>query len=455
MKSLLIKNALLIATMDDSQNRISDGEIYIEGNEIKAIGKSLRKKASRTIDASGCVVLPGFVNLHHHLYQTLNRNIPDVQDAKLFDWLTFLYEIWRKVDPDWVYTSAQVGLGELLLTGCTTSTDHFYVFPESQPKNLLDFEIDAAKEIGIRFHPSRGSMSRGKSKGGLPPDDVVQSEDEILKDCERVISKFHNNSKFSMCKIALAPCSPFSVTDELLKDAIALARKNKVLCHTHLAETKDEEKFCIKTHGVRPVEYMEKVGWLGKDVWFAHVVYVNNSEIQKLAKTKTGVAHCPSSNLRLGSGIAPIPEMLKAGVPVGLGVDGSASNDSSDMLGELRQAMLVHRVKSGVDSMPAEKVFWMATRGGAKVLGRESEIGSIEPGKAADLAIFDLNHLGFAGSMHDPLAALLFCGDSHIAKYVVVNGKIVVEKGRLTTVNEENLTGKANQIAKKIWKERD
>lgn len=452
MKSILIKNALLVGTMDPARTKISGADIYIEGSQIKAIGKSLRKKSARTLDASGCVVLPGFINLHHHLYQTLNRNIPAVQNAKLFDWLLFLYEIWRKINPDWVYTSAQVGLGELLLTGCTTSTDHFYVFPKHQPKDLLDFEIEAAREVGIRFHPCRGSMSRGKSKGGLPPDEVVQSEDEILKDCERAISKFHDDSRFSMCRIALAPCSPFSVTNDLLQQTAALARKHHIHCHTHLAETKDEEEFCMKTHGVRPLDYMEKVGWLGEKIWFAHAVYMNTAEIKKLAKTQTGIAHCPSSNLRLGSGIAPIRAMLDAGVPVGLGVDGSASNDSSDMLGELRQAMLVHRVKTGVDSMPAEDVYWMATRGGAKVLGREKEIGSIEVGKAADLAIFDLNQLGYAGSLHDPLAALLFCGDSHIAKWVVVNGRIVVNHGQLTTVNTEKLIQKANQLAKKFGK---
>lgn len=450
MKSLLIKNALLLATMDDARTKISGGSIYIEGNIIRAIGKTVRKKATRTLDASGCVVLPGFVNLHHHLYQTLNRNLPAVQNAKLFDWLIYLYEIWRKIDPDWVYVSTQVGLGELLLTGCTTSTDHFYVFPKNQPKDLLDFEIEAAKKIGIRFHPCRGSMSRGKSKGGLPPDDVVQKEDEILADCERVISKFHDASSLSMLRIALAPCSPFSVTDELLKQTVELARKKGVHCHTHLAETLDEEEFCIQTHGVRPLKYMEQVGWLGKDVWYAHAVYLNSDELRKMAKTQTGVAHCPSSNLRLGSGIAPIREMLSAGVPVGLGVDGSASNDSCDMLGELRQAMLVHRIKSGVGAMPAEDVFWMATRGGAKILGREKEIGSLETGKAADLAIFDLNRLAYAGAMEDPLAALLFCGDSHIAKWVIVNGKIVVEHGALTTVNEDKLTQKANLLARKI-----
>ncbi len=450
-KSLLIKNALLVATMDDARTLIPGGDVYIEDNLIKETGKSLRKKADRTLDASGCVVLPGFVNMHHHLYQTFNRNLPAVQNAKLFDWLVYLYEIWRHVSPEWVFTSAQLGLGELLLTGCTTSTDHFYVFPRNQPKDLFDSEIAGAKEIGIRFHPCRGSMSRGKSDGGLPPDDVVQDEDEILKDSERVIAKFHDASKYSMCRVALAPCSPFSVTDSLLRQTADMARKKNVRCHTHLAETKDEEEFCLKLHGARPVDYMEQTGWLGENIWFAHSVYMNDEEIRKLARTKTGVAHCPSSNLRLGSGIAPIRKMLDAGVRVGIGVDGSASNDSSDMLGELRQAMLVHRVTTGVESMPASDVFWMATRNGAKILGQDDAIGSLEPGKAADIAIFDLNKLGYAGAMTDPLAALLYCGDSHIAKWVLVNGRIVVEQGMLTTINEDALIKKANRLAAKYF----
>ncbi|MBI4656467.1 MAG: amidohydrolase family protein, partial [Elusimicrobia bacterium] len=336
--SILIKNALVLATMDAKNTEIKGGEVYIEGPEIKKVGKNLKIRADYVIDAKNCVVLPGFVNTHHHLYQTLTRNLPAVQDAKLFDWLIYLYEIWRKLTPEAVYVSAQVGLVELLLTGCTTSSDHLYVFPEKNSTLFIDTEIEAAKELGVRFHASRGSMSRGKSKGGLPPDDVVQKESEIMKDCERLVHKYHDANKFSMTRIVLAPCSPFSVTTELLKITAEMAKKWKVKMHTHLAETLDEEKFCVKTHKMRPLEYMESVGWV-KDgnSWFAHCVYINEKEAEKMGKTKTGVAHCPCSNLRLGSGIAPIRMFLDKKVPVGLAVDGSASNDSCDMLGEIRQ----------------------------------------------------------------------------------------------------------------------
>jgi cytosine/adenosine deaminase-related metal-dependent hydrolase len=450
MSSLLIKDALLVATMDDADTRIEGGSVYVEGPEIIEVSPHIDREADRTIDARGKVVLPGLVNTHHHLYQTLNRNLPRVQDVELFDWLTCLYEVWRELTPDAVRTSALVGLGELLLTGCTLSADQYYVFPEKQAPDLIDREIEAARTIGIRFQPCRGGMSRGKCKGGLPPDDVVQSEDVILKDCERVIDRFHDPSRFSMCRVALAPCSPFSVTTELLKETAALARSRGVRIHTHLCETLDEEKFCQELHGMRPMDYMEDVGWLGPDVWFAHAVWMNPEEIERLAESGTGVAHCPTSNLRLGSGIAPIPAMLDAGIPVGLAVDGSASNDSSDMLGEIRQAMLVHRVKSGITSMPAERALWMGTRGGARIMGWEDEVGSIEAGKAADMAIFDLRHLGYAGALHDPVAALIFSGDSHLAHTVIVNGEIVVEQGRLTRIDEDRIYHEANRIAREM-----
>ena len=451
-KSLLIKNALVLATMDDAGREIKGGDVYIEGSEIKKIGKGLKVRADTVIDAKNCVVLPGFVNTHHHLYQTLTRNLPAVQDAKLFDWLVYLYEIWRRLSPEAVYTSTQLGLGELLLTGCTASTDHLYVFPRKNSGLFIDTQIEAAKELGMRFHPTRGSMSRGRSKGGLPPDDVVQSEDFIMKDCERLVHKYHDKSKFAMTRVALAPCSPFSVTTELLKITAEMAKKWGVRMHTHLAETIDEEDFCKKLFKMRPLEYMESVGWVSEgNSWFAHCVYINEAEAKKMGKTRTGVAHCPCSNLRLGSGIAPVRMFLDHKVPVGLAVDGSASNDSSDMLGEIRQAMLVHRVKSGVESMPARDAFRLATRGGAEVLGR-NDIGSIEPGKAADIAIFDVSGLDFAGSKSDPLASLLFCGASHRTKYTIVNGKVVVKNGRLVNVNEVKLAEKANKISARLIK---
>ncbi len=449
MGSILIKNGEVIVTMDNSLNEVKNGDIYIEGNEIKDVGKNLQYKADEVIDATGMVVYPGFINTHHHLYQTLTRNIPSLQDAKLFDWLTGLYEIWRELTPEGVYVSALVGMSELLLTGCTTTTDQYYVFPHSQPKDLIDYEIKAAKEIGMRFIPTRGSMSRGKSKGGLPPDDVVQTEDEILKDSERLIQKYHSDEKFSMLKIALSPCSPFSVTTELLKDTAELAKKYNVRCHTHIAETKDEEEYCINMYGKRPVDYMEEVGWLGEKFWYAHCIYLNDDEIKLMGETKTGVAHCPVSNLRLGSGIAPIAKMLENNVRVSIGVDGSASNDSSDIVSEMRQALLIHRVNSGVDSMPASNVFKMATKYGAEILGWD-EIGSIEKGKAADLAIFNLNDIAYTGALSDPATAILFSGNSHKTEYTIVNGKIVVKNGIVVGIDERSIISQANKISSEM-----
>ncbi len=450
-RTLLIKNALVLAAMDDAGREIKGGDVYIEGPEIKKVGKGLKVKADTVIDAKGCVVMPGMVNTHHHLYQTLTRNLPKVQDAELFDWLVYLYEIWKRVNPEAIYASTQAGLGELLLTGCTTSSDHLYLFPEKDSGFFIDTQIEAARELGIRFTATRGSMSRGRSKGGLPPDSVVQKEDFILKDCERLINKFHGRQKFAMTHVAMAPCSPFSVTTELLKITAEMAKKWGVRMHTHLAETRDEEAFCKKLFRMRPLEYMESVGWVEEgNAWFAHCVYINEAEAKRMGKTRTGVAHCPCSNLRLGSGIAPIPMFLRHNVPVGLGVDGSASNDSSDMLGEARQCMLVHRLDN-VKAMPARKALALATRGGAAVLGR-SDIGSIEPGKAADIAVFDVSGLDFIGSHSDPLASLLFCGASHRTKYTIVNGKVVVKNGRLASVDERRLTKRAARAAASLYR---
>jgi len=449
-ETLLIRGALRLARMDDTRSEVADGDVLIEGGVIKAVGTRLGAKADRIIDARGCVVLPGFVNTHHHLYQTLTRNLPAVQDHKLFDWLLYLYEVWRQVTPEDVFVSAQVGLGELLLTGCTTSSDHFYVFPGGRSADLIDQEIEGARALGIRFHACRGSMSRGKSKGGLPPDDVVQSEDEILRDSERLVKAYHDRSSRAMTRIALAPCSPFSVTTELLKLTAQMAQKWDVRLHTHLAETLDEEDFCLQLFKMRPLAYMESAGWLeGGRSWFAHCVHCSRAESKLMGATRTGVAHCPSSNLRLGSGIAPLRMYLDDKVPVGLGVDGSASNDCSAMLLEARMAMLVARVKSGVASMPARDALWAATRGGAEVLGRD-DIGELSPGKAADLSVFDLSGIDFAGSLCDPVAAVLFCGASHKAKHVVVNGKIVVEDGRLSRLDEGALARRANSLSAKL-----
>lgn len=442
----MIRNADYVFTGDDSNRLLPNTDILVEGPRISAIGKNLKADHAQELSGEGKLVMPGFVNLHHHMFQTLQRAIPLVQDAPLFDWLIHLYEIWRELTPEAVYVSSLVGLGELLLTGCTTTTDHFYVFPRGAGSALLDEQIKAARLLGIRFHPTRGSMSRGQSNGGLPPDDVVQTEEEILDDSRRLVETYHDPGPFSMLRIALAPCSPFSVSEKLLKETIALARRHGLRCHTHLAETLDEERYCLQTYGKRPLAFMKDMGWLGEDVWFAHAIYLNDEEIRIMAQTGTGAAHCPSSNLRLGSGIAPVPAMLASGVPVGIGVDGSASNDSSDMLSELRMAMLVHRIRASVDSMPAGEVVKMATRGGARILGYP-EIGSLEVGKAADLIMIGMQKIGYAGGLHDPVAALLFCGDSHIVDTSIVNGRIVVEDGKLLSVNEKDLVAHANRIS--------
>ncbi len=437
--------------MVDGEEPLHGVDVLILDGRIAAVGRDLAAPAgTRVIDASRCVVYPGFVNTHHHLYQTLTRNIPAVQDAKLFDWLVGLYEVWRELDTEAVELSTRVGVGELLLSGCTTTSDHFYVFPRGAPQEFLDVEIETALRMGIRFHPTRGSMSRGRSQGGLPPDDVVQEPDVILADCDRLIRKYHDPRPHAMCRIALAPCSPFSVTTELLRDTMLFARERGVICHTHLCETKDEEAYCLQTHGLRPLEYMESVGWVGPDVWFAHGIYFNEAEIARLAKTGTGIAHCPTSNLRLGSGICPVPEMLKAGVRVGIGVDGSASNDSSNFLREIQMALLVHRVGTGVDAMPAARVLRMATVGGADVLGRAGELGRIAPGYAADLALFGLERIEFAGAMADPASAPVFCGGGLRTDYTIVGGRVVVENGNLTGEDEVRLFHRANEVAERM-----
>ncbi len=451
MASLLIRNVHTLVTMVEGEKPLHGVDVLIEDGKIAAIGAQLKPETQpeRVLDGSRCVAYPGFVNTHHHLYQTLTRNIPKVQNAKLFDWLLGLYEVWRELDPEAVEVSTRVGLGELLLSGCTTTTDHFYVFPKSAPTEFLDVEIDTAREMGVRFHPTRGSMSRGKSNGGLPPDDVVQTPDAILKDCERLIAKYHDPEPFSMCRIVLAPCSPFSVTTELLAETAVYARQKKVFLHTHLCETMDEEDFCLQTLGLRPLDYMEKVGWVGPDVWYAHGIYFSDEEIQRLAATKTGVAHCPVSNLRLGSGICKVPQLMEAGVRVGLAVDGSASNDSSSFLREMQIALLVHRVGTGVEAMPPQNVLKLATVGGASILG-QPEIGQLKVGSAADLAMFRLDRIDFAGAMTDPASAPLFCGAAPRAEYTVVAGRVRVEKGQLVGVDEEALFERANRVAERM-----
>ena len=430
---------------------LHDVDILIDGNRIEKIGSNLEIPAeAQVIDASRHVVLPGLVNTHHHFYQTLTRNLPGAQDAKLFDWLTYLYDIWKYLDPEAVYWSSMLALAELAKTGCTLSTDHHYLYPANFPGDIPSLQFKAADDLGLRFAPTRGSMSRSKKDGGLPPDSTVQDEDTILAHSEATILAFHDDAPDAMHKVSLAPCSPFSVTEDLMKRTAELGRKYGVRLHTHLAETSDENDYCIEMYGRRPLRLMEDCGLIGPDVWYAHGIWFNDEELDLLAKTKTGVAHCPSSNARLGSGIARIREMLDKGVPVGLAVDGSASNDSSDMLGEARQALMLQRIKYGSHGITAREVLSIATKGGAQLLGYD-ELGTLTEGAIADLALFDVMKLEYAGALSDPVAALVFSGYNHGVDHLIVNGKSVVSGGRLVNADEETIRANAEKAARRLY----
>ena len=448
MPTLLLRNADLLVTMDDtSHNRIPDGGLFVRDARLEQIGPTaeLPTTADRIINARGMLVLPGLVNTHHHLYQTLTRAVPAAQDATLFQWLKTLYPIWARMTPEAIYTSALVGLAELVLSGCTTASDHLYIYPNGC---RIDDEIRAAQEIGIRFQPCRGAMSLGESDGGLPPDSVVEDESFILQDTQRAIETYHDPAPGAMTRIVVAPCSPFSVTPNLMREAAALARSYGVQLHTHLAETLDEEQFCLEQFGRRPVGYAEELGWLGNDVWHAHCVHLNEQEIALFAQTGTGVCHCPSSNMRLGSGIAPVRAYLDAGVRVGLGVDGSASNDSSHLLAEARMALLLQRVSGNPAGLSAEEALWLATVGGAQVLGRD-DIGQLSPGKAADFIGLRLDRLDYAGALHDPLAATVFCTPQQV-DLSIINGRVIVEDGHLLTVDLGPVIERHNRIAREL-----
>jgi cytosine/adenosine deaminase-related metal-dependent hydrolase len=435
--------------MNDSQEEFSGGHILIENGVITSIGpESLDIQAEKTIDATGMVITPGFINTHHHLYQTLTRNIPLMQDQPLFSWLSNHYEVWRELTTEAVEVSTQTGLLELMKSGVTTSSDHLYLFPSQASPELIDTEIEAARTLGLRFQPTRGSMSLGKSKGGLPPDDVVQTEDFIRKDTKRLLKKYHDDSTGSMTRISLAPCSPFSVTPELMKQTAEYAQANGLQIHTHLAETLDEEAYCLESFGLRPVALMEKLQWLTSNSWYAHAVHLNDDEIRVMGENQVGISHCPSSNMRLGSGIARIRELLDAKVKVSLGVDGSASNDSSDMLLEMRNAMLISRLREQDFWLTARDVLQMATRGGAAALGRD-DIGQLSVGKQADLALFNMLNLAQAGSLSDPLASLIFTTRQQPVDYLIVQGKIVMKRG-LSELDESVLIAKHNNIAKEM-----
>ncbi|MFZ8873981.1 MAG: 8-oxoguanine deaminase [Paracoccaceae bacterium] len=440
-RDIVIKNAQSVLTMDDERRELRAVDIHVKDGQIAAIGQGLRiTNTTDVVDGSSCIVTPGLVNTHHHLYQTLTRAVPGGQDALLFGWLQTLYPIWAKFSPEHMRISALVGLAELALSGCTMSSDHLYLFPNG---SRLDDTISAAQEIGLRFFPTRGAMSIGQSLGGLPPDSLVEREEDILNDCIRVVDQFHDPNPSAMVRVGIAPCSPFSVSRELMRDAALLARDKGVYLHTHLAENDEDVAYSLEKFGCRPGQYAEDLGWTGPDVWHAHCVKLDAEEQTLFAQTKTGVAHCPCSNCRLGSGIAPIRQMRDRGVPVGLGVDGSASNDAGNLILEARQAMLLQRVSKGADAMSAREALEIATRGGADILGRP-ECGRIAIGKRADIAIWDANCLENAGSW-DP-AALLLAGPTKV-KHLIVDGRMIVEDGQLLSVDLPRLIDHQRKLA--------
>ena len=444
MGAILIRNADAILTMDEDRRELETADILIEGGVIAAIGAGLEApEGAEIVNAAGCVVTPGLVNTHHHLYQTLTRAVPGGQDALLFGWLKALYPIWARFGPEEMRVSAMVGLAELALSGCSLTSDHLYLFPNG---SRLEDTIEAAGEVGLRFHPTRGAMSIGESDGGLPPDDLVESEAAILEDCIRVVDAFHDPAEGAMLRVGIAPCSPFSVSRDLMREAAHLARDKGVMLHTHLAENEEDIAYSLEKFGCRPGQYAEDLGWTGDDVWHAHCVKLDGGEIDLFARSRTGVAHCPCSNCRLGSGIAPVRAMRDRGVRVGLGVDGSASNDSGNLMQEARQAMLLQRVSRGADRMSAREALEIATRGGADVLGRP-DCGRLAPGRRADIAVWDASGIESAGSWDR--AALLLAGPSRV-RDLFVEGRQVVRDGRLTTVDLPRLIERQNALARAL-----
>lgn len=446
MGTLLLKNIHTLMTMDDERREWQNAALFVRDNIIERIGPAVELSemaADVVLDLSRHVVIPGLVNTHHHMYQSLTRCI--AQDAELFDWLVTLYPIWARLRGEHVYVSAKLSMAELLLSGCTTSSDHLYIYPNDVS---IDDEIRAAQEIGLRFHAARGSMSLGESKGGLPPDAVVEDEDAILRDTRRAIETYHDASRYAMLRVVVAPCSPFSVTVDLMRACAELARSYGVHLHTHLAENIKDIAYSREVFGQRPGEYAQAVGWLGEDVWHAHCVHLDAREIQLFGDTGTGICHCPSSNMRLGSGIAPIRAMMNAQIRLGLGVDGSASNDSGHLLAEARQAMLLQRVHGDLTALSAREALYLATRGGARALGRD-DIGYLAVGMAADFAAYRIDQIAFAGALHDPIAALVFCQPAQ-ADVVVVNGRLVVQDGLLLTIDLPPLIERHNHLSRSL-----
>jgi cytosine/adenosine deaminase-related metal-dependent hydrolase len=446
-RTLLIKNAEVLVTMDGQRREIRGGGLLAEGNRIVAVGPSaeLPRAADEIIDLAGHVVLPGLVNTHHHMFQSLTRVLPAAQDGDLFAWLRALYPVWMGLTPEMIQVSTRTAMAELILSGCTTSSDHLYLFPNGC---RLDDSLEAAAAIGMRFHATRGAMSVGRSQGGLPPDGLVEEEGAILRDAQRLIETYHDAGRCAMRRIGVAPCSPFSVSRDLMREAAALARSTGVSLHTHLAENDDDVAYSREKFGCTPAEYAEELGWVGRDVWHAHCVKLDEDGQALFARTGTGVAHCPCSNMRLGSGIPPVSRMVRLGVPVGLGVDGSASNDAGHMLGEARQALLLQRVGFGPSALTARGALELATLGGARVLNRD-DIGSLAPGQAADFVAFDVRGINFAGAGHDPVAALVFCAPATVA-WSVIDGRIVVRRGELTTIDLPVIIERHNRLAREL-----
>jgi len=441
----VLKNIDYLVTMNERREELKGAYVVVEDGIIVDVGRGTPPPGDVEIDLDGRIITPGFVNTHHHFYQSLFRSVKEVASAKLFDWLVFLYERWKNLDNEAIYVSSKVAIYEMMASGVTTTTDMLYLHPTGR-KEFIDSEIEAARSAGVRFHPTRGSMSLSRKDGGLPPDTVVQSEREIIEDSVRLIEKYHGREKHSMLRIALAPCSPFSVTEESMVRTAELAGQYDVLLHTHLAETRDEDDFCIEKKGLRPVDFMEKVGWLNERSWFAHLVWLSDEDIKKLAEHDCGMAHCPSSNMRLGSGIARVKEMKEAGIRISLAVDGSSSNDTGNMLLEIRNALMLQRVLKGADALSPRDVLEFATLGGAKVLRMDDFIGSIEPGKSADLAAFRLDTLSMAGGLSDPVASLVLC-DPHNCDLVMIDGKIRIQNGRIIDGELSELIKRHNEIS--------
>ncbi|MBL9049185.1 MAG: 8-oxoguanine deaminase [Tabrizicola sp.] len=444
MPDIMIRNADVVVTMNAARQELRTADVHIGGGVIRAIGQGLNVPGAEVIEARGSIVTPGLVNTHHHLYQTLTRAVPGGQDALLFGWLKTLYPIWSRFGPDEMFTSAQLGLAELALSGCTMTSDHLYLYPNG---SRLDDTIAAAAQTGLRFHPTRGAMSIGESAGGLPPDSLVEKEAAILEDMIRVVDRFHDPNPGAMVRVGLAPCSPFSVSRDLMRDAALLARDKRVMLHTHLAENDEDIAYSLAQFGCRPGQYAEDLGWTGPDVWHAHCVKLDCSEIELFSRSLTGIAHCPCSNCRLGSGIAPVRAMRDAKVKVGLGVDGSASNDAGNLIAEARMTMLLQRVARGADAMSAREALEIATLGGAQVLGRD-DLGTIEPGKRADLAIWDMSGVEAAGSW-DPVAALVLCGPTRV-KGLIVEGREIVRDGQMMTLDLPRVLERQRDLAARL-----